>query len=73
MLALAIAAGCKPAQLVAHCKKMEEVPKDTYVKRERAIPHKQIEDIKSDMKKALVDYGLVPVEALGILDELFTE
>lgn len=34
MLALAIAAGCgrESAQLVNHCKKMTEIPKDTYFK-----------------------------------------
>lgn len=73
IIALALAAGCPSDELVNHCKQMATIPKDTTVVTRAEIDVNQINRIIESLRKALVNYGVLPESALYIVDGLFNE
>lgn len=72
IIAMALATSCLPESLVKCCQEMVKIPKDTTVKGPGDVKDFEIcKGITKQLKQAAIDYGLIPENAMPLIERIF--
>jgi len=70
IIALAMAARCETSELIDHCKKMTEIPRDTTIK---FAGVDEMDDVKDSLWKLMDNLAIIPHTKRGLFDDLFKD